>query len=268
MTRDRGYMDPLLYEKILAEMAGWLLHVNLFFQGEPMMHPHFFSFIKPDTRIYFTLSTNGHFLEGENAERLVRSGLKKLIVSLDGMSQEIYSLYRVGGELRKVMRGLMEVNEKRRAFRSPMKLEIQFLVNRLNEHQIPQARSFARKVNAVLKLKSMQIINPSEAGFWLPAAEKYRRYMNENGRYVSKNSLPNRCARLWFNPVVTWDGKVVPCCFDKNNAHVMGDLNTDSFRDIWESPRYNTFRKSILRARHMNEICRNCSSGLEGQVLL
>ena len=86
----------------------------------------------------------------------------------------------------------------------------------------------------------------------------------KDGEYVINNSLPDRCARLWFNPVVTWDGKVVPCCFDKDAEYVMGDLNTDSFREIWDGPKYRIFRKSILTGRHMIEICRNCTSGLIG----
>jgi radical SAM protein with 4Fe4S-binding SPASM domain len=78
--------------------------------------------------------------------------------------------------------------------------------------------------------------------------------------------LPDRCPRLWFNPVITWDGKVIPCCFDKNAEYIMGDLKLDSFRDIWDGPKYMIFRKSILSGRSMIEICRNCSSGLRGVI--
>jgi radical SAM protein with 4Fe4S-binding SPASM domain len=76
--------------------------------------------------------------------------------------------------------------------------------------------------------------------------------------------MPDNCARLWFNPVVTWDGKVLPCCFDKDAEHIMGDLSQESFREIWNGPRYRVFRKAILKDRSMIEICRNCSSGLKG----
>jgi radical SAM protein with 4Fe4S-binding SPASM domain len=76
--------------------------------------------------------------------------------------------------------------------------------------------------------------------------------------------MPNRCARLWFNPVITWDGKVIPCCFDKDAKFIMGDLNQDSFREIWNGPRYRVFRKAILKDRSMTEICTNCTSGLSG----
>ena len=92
----------------------------------------------------------------------------------------------------------------------------------------------------------------------------FQRYKMEDGQYLIKNSFQNRCARLWFNPVITWDGKVVPCCFDKDAEYVMGDLNIDSFRDIWDGPKYRIFRKSILTGRHMIEMCRNCTSGLKG----
>jgi radical SAM protein with 4Fe4S-binding SPASM domain len=118
------------------------------------------------------------------------------------------------------------------------------------------------KVN--LSLKSMQILDNANIGSWLPLNERFRRYRKKDGEFVTKNSLPDRCARLWFNPVITWDGKVIPCCFDKDAEYVMGDLNTDSFREIWNGPKYRIFRKSILSGRHMIEICRNCTSGLRG----
>jgi hypothetical protein len=43
----------------------------------------------------------------------------------------------------------------------------------------------------------------------------------------------------------------------------MGDLTVDSFREIWNGPRYRVFRRAILKDRSMIEICRNCTSGLK-----
>jgi radical SAM protein with 4Fe4S-binding SPASM domain len=113
-------------------------------------------------------------------------------------------------------------------------------------------------------LKSMQIIDKADIGSWLPSERQFRRYKLKEGSYEPKSSLPDRCARLWFNPVITWDGKVVPCCFDKDAEYIMGDLTQDSFREIWDGPKYRIFRKSILTGRHMIDMCRNCTSGLRG----
>jgi radical SAM protein with 4Fe4S-binding SPASM domain len=110
----------------------------------------------------------------------------------------------------------------------------------------------------------MQIINEKNTGLWLPSGRKYRRYKFVNGEYVSRNRMPDRCARLWFNPVITWDGKVIPCCFDKDAEYIMGDLSQESFREIWNGPRYMVFRKAVLKDRSMMEICRSCTSGLTG----
>jgi radical SAM protein with 4Fe4S-binding SPASM domain len=66
--------------------------------------------------------------------------------------------------------------------------------------------------------------------------------------------------------VVSWNGKVLPCCFDKDAEYVMGDLNEDTFRDIWTGPKYRIFRKSVLTERRLNDICLNCTSGLRGVI--
>ena len=264
MTRKRGFMDIGLFHKVMKELGPYLYNVNLYFQGEPMLHPLFFSFVQNCGRIHTVVSTNGHFLSEENSEKIISSGLNKLIISLDGVDQETYSGYRVNGSLETVMNGIKNLTNSKKRHNSSLKVALQFLANRFNEHQIPQMRELAKSVNASLSLKSMQIIDKADIGSWLPIDRKFRRYRIKKGEYIIKNSLADRCARQWFNPVITWDGKVVPCCFDKDAEYVMGDLHNDSFREIWDGPRYRIFRKSILLGRHMIEMCRDCTSGLTG----
>jgi radical SAM protein with 4Fe4S-binding SPASM domain len=264
ITRQSGFMDIKLFEKITDELKPFLYNINLYFQGEPMLHPRFFNFLEISKGIKTTVSTNGHFLSQENAEKLTRSGLYKIIVSLDGMDRETYSLYRQGGEFEKVISGIHYVSEAIRDTKSSLKLEIQFLVNRHNESQILWVRKFSKEVNAVLRLKSMQVINNEHIDYWMPENEKFRRYKKKNGNYSNKNDLNNNCLRSWLNPVVTSDGKVVPCCFDKNADHAMGDLNESSFREIWQGEKYRRFRNTLLNDRKSIEICRNCTSGLKG----
>jgi radical SAM protein with 4Fe4S-binding SPASM domain len=262
MTRKRGYMQPELFDKIIRETGDYLYNINLFFQGEPMLHPLFFSFLERCRNINTVVSTNGHFLNEENSEKLVRSGLKKLIISLDGMDQGTYSSYRINGDLNTVLDGIRNVTKIHERSKSALKIELQFLVNRLNEKQVEEVRRFAKSVHVGLKLKSMQVYSNDSMDYWLPADEHFRRYKDTGGTFRIKNDLKNRCLRMWFNPVVTWDGKVVPCCFDKDAEHVLGDLNIDTFRDIWNGPKYRVFRKQIFMGRDTIEICRNCTSGL------
>lgn len=264
MTRERGYLNPELFKRVMKELKPYLFNTNLYFQGEPMLHPGFFSFLEYSHDTCTTVATNGHFLSDVNCEKIINSGLDKLIISLDGIDQETYSQYRINGNLDLVKTGIERISEVRNLYRSPLKIEIQFLVNKLNEKQIPRVKEFAKKNKAALRLKSMQITEKKDVEKWLPINGRFSRYKLKNGEYIIKNSFPNRCARLWFNPVITWDGRVIPCCFDKDAEHVMGDLNQDSFRDIWNGPKYRIFRKSILSGRHMIDICRNCTSGLIG----
>lgn len=257
-------MDIDLFKRVMQELGPYLYNVNLYFQGEPMLHPQFFSFLSNCLNTNSIVSTNGHFLSEESAEKIVRSGLNKLIISLDGMDQGTYSEYRVNGDVKRVIDGVRNISSARQKHHSSLKIELQFLVNRFNEHQVPDIRQLAKSVHAKLRLKSMQIIDKADISSWLPSERRFRRYRLHEGIYEMKSSLPDKCSRLWFNPVITWDGKVVPCCFDKDAEYIMGDLTQDSFREIWDGPKYRIFRKSILTGRNMIDMCSNCTSGLRG----
>jgi radical SAM protein with 4Fe4S-binding SPASM domain len=264
MTRPKGFMPEDLFDKFLKETGPFLYNINLYFQGEPMMHPGFFTFLEKTVKYHTIVSTNGHFLTLESAEKIAKSGVNTLVVSLDGLNQEVYSSYRKNGDIEKVLGGIRFVSSAIKRNSSSVKLEIQFLVNRLNESQIPDMRKFAKDVNAKLTLKSMQILSGERITGWLPSGERFRRYIYENGRAVLKGKQKNRCLRTWINPVITWDGKVIPCCFDKNADHIFGDLTRNSFREIWSGEKAVQFRQSLLDDRSKTGICRNCTTGLSG----
>jgi radical SAM protein with 4Fe4S-binding SPASM domain len=96
----------------------------------------------------------------------------------------------------------------------------------------------------------------------IPTIDKYARYKQvSTGKYKIKNELLNHCWKLWHSAVITWDGKIVPCCFDKDAQHQLGDLNTKTFSEIWQSDLYNSFRSRILKSRKEIDICTNCSEG-------
>ncbi|MCU0455126.1 MAG: SPASM domain-containing protein [Bacteroidales bacterium] len=260
MKRERGFMSLELFEKAVSELRPFLYNMNLYFQGEPMMHPDFFGILEKCRGINTTLSTNGHFLTGENAKRIVLSGLRRIIISLDGMDQQTYSAYRVNGDFEKVVKGIRNISAARQQHLSGLKMIIQFLVNSRNEHQIESARKLASETGAELRLKTMQIIRGDHAA-WLPADERYSRYRRDGSRYIIRNRFSGRCLRVWYNPLITWDGKVIPCCFDKDADHVMGDLTRNSFREIWQGQEFRRFRESVVSGRKDFEICRNCTSG-------
>jgi radical SAM protein with 4Fe4S-binding SPASM domain len=262
--REKGFMNPDLFRKVLSELGPYLFSINLYFQGESMVHPRFFEFLDLTGKIRSVVSTNGHFLSPGNAEKLALSGLDTLIVSLDGLNQETYSKYRLGGDFNKVKNGIKNISDAIARTGSHLKLEIQFLVNRYNEGQLKKAGKFATESGANLRLKSMQVIDIKKSDKWMPVQRRFRRYTEINGRYKIKSSLPDRCMRLWFNPVITWNGKVLPCCFDKNEEFVMGDLNKETFSDIWRGKEYKKFREDVLSARSKIGICRNCTAGLYG----
>lgn len=262
MKRQRGFMDISFFREIIHELKPYLFNTNLYFQGEPMLHPSFNDFIDELKGMHTIVSTNGHFINSDIARKMVSSGLKKIIISLDGPDQETYSKYRINGDVNKVIEGIRLMSEAKRAVSSEMRLEIQMLVNRYNENKIPGIRKIAKEAGAMLTLKSMQVYNTGRAGEWMPSDKRYCRYHIKDGSYKIKGSLPGRCARLWFNPVITWDMKVVPCCFDKDAEYVMGDLKTDSFRNIWHGKEFYGFRNTVLKERGKIPICRNCTSGI------
>jgi MoaA/NifB/PqqE/SkfB family radical SAM enzyme len=139
-TRASGNISLELFHKVVDQLHPDLLYLNLYFQGEPYLHPSFFQMVKYAgiKNIYTSTSTNGHFLTDEAAKNTVESGLDRIIISLDGLDQETYEKYRIGGSFDKVVEGIRNLVRWKKMLRSPTPFIIlQFIVLRTNEQQLP-----------------------------------------------------------------------------------------------------------------------------------
>jgi len=259
-------LDEGFFRKTIDELESKLLYLIFYFQGEPYLNPDFLDMVKyaADKKIYTATSTNAHYMNDANAKRTVESGLDRLIISLDGTTQDVYTQYRIGGNLEKVLDGTRNIVKWKKELKSKTPyIFFQFLVVKPNEHQIEDAKKLGQEIGVDdVRFKTAQIYDYENGNPLIPTLDKYSRYKKQaNGKYTIKNKLANSCWKLWHACVITWDGLVVPCCFDKDAQHRLGDLKQRSFEEIWREKEYEEFRAKLIQGRDQIDICANCSDG-------
>lgn len=265
-TRPTGNLKEDFFKETIDDIYKQLLYLIFYFQGEPYINPKFLDMVKyaNEKGIYTITSTNAHFLNDDNARKTIESGLDRLIISVDGTSQETYESYRKEGNLENVLMGARNIIKWKKKLKSKTPHTIfQFLVVKPNEHQIPEIYKLAKEIGIdEVKLKTAQIYDYAEGNPLIPTIDQYSRYKKESdGSYSIKNELLNHCWKLWHACVVTWDGLVVPCCFDKDAIHRLGDLKKAKFSEIWHNENYTHFRSQLLKGRDQIDICKNCTEG-------
>jgi radical SAM protein with 4Fe4S-binding SPASM domain len=266
-SRPTGMLKNDFFRETIDEIHEHLTYLIFYFQGEPYLNPDFLDMVKyaSSKKIYTATSTNAHYLNDEAAKKTVESGLDRLIISIDGTTQDVYKQYRVGGNLDKVIEGAKNIIKWRTALNSKTPFVFfQFLVVKPNEHQIEDIKKLAEEIGVdEVRFKTAQVYDyENDPNQLIPVQEKYSRYkIGKDGKYKPKNKMVNRCWKLWHANVITWDGLVVPCCFDKDALHRMGDLKSGSFKQIWKSDTYKKFRSELMTGRKNIDICSNCSEG-------
>ena len=261
-----GNLSSDFFFEILGQMKKHLTYCTFYFQGEPFINPKFLEMVEYASKqgIYTSTSTNAHFLRPEVAAGTVKSGLDRMIISIDGTTQETYEKYRINGKLSKVLEGTRNIVEAKKELKSntPM-LIFQFLVVSHNEHQVDEVIQMGKDMGVdEVRFKTAQLYDFENGNSLMPVQEKYSRYRKgKDGKYVIKNELLNQCWRMWQGFVVTWDGLIVPCCFDKDATHQLGDLKKNRVEEVWKSPKYQGFRASVLKSRKEIDICINCTEG-------
>ena len=267
MTRARLFLSQNDYENTINQVSDYLSYLQLFFQGEPFLHPKIYEYILYATHknIYTSTSTNGQFLTAENCNRIVKSGLHRLIISVDGTTQEVYEKYRVGGSLNLVTTGIKNLIDAKKQLKSKTPfLIMQFVVFKSNEHQIPDIKTLAKSLNVdKLNIKTAQIENFEKDNRLIPDNKKYSRYYKAtDGYYKLKRKRNFKCWRIWSSMVLSAENQLLPCCFDKNADFAYNNTNSTNIMSVWRSNKAKQFRKQVWSKNETISICKNCSEGL------
>ncbi len=247
--RDKGVMHYDVFTKTVDQIKDHCIWLTLYSWGEPFLNRRIHEFVAyaHQNRIATIISSNlNKPLTPEMAESIIKAGLDVMIVSLDGVTQNVYEIYRVGGHLDRVLDNIrLLVQKKKELGCSNPHLEWQFIVMRQNEHQIPAARALANELgmdSIVFKKVDFPhgVEEPELAEQWLPRNNP--EYLRADPFYKPYKEDGQRCWRLWRSAVVNWDGGFAPCCYLTDKSEDFGDLNASSVKEIWNNDEYHTAR--------------------------
>ena len=208
-TRPTGMLENSFFEKTIDEIHKELLYLIFYFQGEPYLNPDFLAMVKyaAGKKIYTATSTNAHYLTDEVAKKTVESGLDRLIISIDGTTQDVYEQYRVGGNIEKVIEGTKNIMKWKKELKSKTPFVFfQFLVVKPNEHQVEDIKRLAKAVGVdEVRFKTAQVYEyKTDPNHLIPETDKFSRYKkNKDGTYTAKNKLANRCWKLQHANMIT-----------------------------------------------------------------
>lgn len=266
LKRPKGMVSVESFSHTLSHLNKSLWHVNLYFQGEPFMHPEFFKLVEmaKKANLLTSTSTNAHFLSYSLSIKTVVSGLDTIIISFDGTTQEVYEKYRVGGNMNTVIKSVENLVRAKQELKSKTPVIVaQFLAFNYNEHQIKEFKklAFSKGVNKV-EVKTAQIYEVEKKVDMLPSNGNLSRYkVQVDGSVKLKGNARNRCWKHWSSAVITWDGRVAPCCFDKDVKNTFGNVIRKDISKIWNNSEYNVFRQKVLLNKDQIDICSNCPIG-------
>lgn len=266
-----AFMPMSLYRQVVENIAPTAHTLQLFFQGEPLLCRDLPEMVRlaHELRLYTIISTNGQAMTPQLARDLVEAGLDRIIVSVDGLSEESYAAYRVGGSLQKALSALRYLREAKRATGSRVTIVLQCLRLKSNEHEWRELRRRYRELGADrLEMKTAQFYDYEHGHPLMPTDPRYSRYKplqttgqrpSNNFIYRRKRPYHNYCYRLWSGCVITTTGEVLPCCFDKAHQYSFGNIREIPFPWLWHTVEADAFRSQLLRQRTSIPICLNCT---------
>lgn len=252
----QGMMEWGLFERIVEQLAemGPPKFINWYFFGEPLLHPRFCDMVShakerlPGTKHW--TATNGLLLKGDLARRVADCPLDRICVGIEEVSKQGYK------EIAQVnidYEGLRESLKAFYALRPRAMVYVKTVDHGQSEANKRKFYDDFGQCGDEVDIETLHTQNCVEGNDMLLGAE---RLPTRDGRTWSEKLV---CPAIFYAPAITWDGIVVPCSEDWSRSMAVGDLKTQTLKEVWHGQRMLGLRLSHLRGERMeHSACKNC----------
>ena len=239
------FMDKSLVKKIIDEISGHVYSMKFQYRGEPTLDqnlPDYIHYAKMKGITEVMINTNANLIDGILATKLIKSGLDKLICSVEGSNEAVYNETRIGGNFKTVVSNIKQLISVRDmyGYDKPI-VRVQMVKTENNAGDVKKFQKFWGKIVDEV------------------AVEDELDYRAEN---TDTNVLEGwACPQLYQRLIVLADGDIVPCCRSiiggTGKQVVLGNVKDISIKDAWK--RLLSVRK-IHEAgfSHQVDMCARC----------
>jgi MoaA/NifB/PqqE/SkfB family radical SAM enzyme len=249
--RDAPYMPAALFRKIADESGRYGACLRISGGGEPMLHPQATELIVYARQVgcKIGLITNGSLFDAENSQALLDAGVDMIEFSVDACDPQTYAVVRKG----LVWETLVEAVQRMVALRNTVKSGSKIVASAVVQAgvDIDAVEKFwvdQIGVDYLIKRKFLTwgantMLDPSRSAD--PVA------------YLNTDEVP--CPFIFERLNIDSRGNVMVCGYDISANTSMGNVNTESIRDIWHGEGFRYYRDKHL-AGHGKDIalCAGC----------
>jgi len=247
---EKGNMSYELFTKIIDQIAPYAEIIKLHWVGEPLVNKNIVKMIRyarAKTSAKLFMSTNASLLSGQLAVDIRKSGLDKIIFSLDGDSKETFERIRIHGNFDQVTNNITNFIEAVARDGGPI-CEVKMIQFDTNASEMSQFREKWDQYDCT-------IVHVMWLSSWAGQLSELENMSSFTSPYATRER--QSCADLWFKMQIDWTGKVALCCFDWSGEVILGDVNLQPIFSIWQGDVIKRERERHIASDYIG-ICRNC----------
>lgn len=264
LGRPNRQMTPEEFRIIIAKVGRHTNTLMFYFMGEPFLNRDAYQMIRVAKEAgipWVTTCTNGEIVD---SQQLVMSGIDEVNFQIAGMSQKTHQIYRINGDLERVLHNIREAVRIKRDCRVRLRIACGMILMRHNEHEVKMFKQVMSEIGVDEAIIVAPCVRTLEQGaFYLPRDQRYWYYDADafhSGTLRPRFMPKNTCHWIYYSMAIFSNGDVVPCCRDTSGKFVMGNLFIQSLDEIWNQDRFKKFRETLLTTQSAISICHLCSS--------
>jgi radical SAM protein with 4Fe4S-binding SPASM domain len=265
------------FKKIADEFFSSVEFVDLRGFGESTLLPNFLDYVKYALRFNskFGLISNLTVRNNEMFEYLVKNNFW-IGISIDGPNEEVYSKIRGKGFFNQVIENIkLLVDFCKKYKKSVDNLYFLVVVQKDNVEYLNEFIDLA--VELGIKRIEFKPVKTLNKGVWLKDdVETVKKNIKKAIKIGKLNEIEvkltgwffntkfetslgykimKKCDRPWTHLMVYYNGKVGPC--NHRIDFTFGDLNKNSFKDIWNNEKFHLFREKMNKIE-LDDKCKSC----------